>query len=90
MRQLLDVVNQAMEVPLCIHLGLRSQREPIEVLVMPQVGENGFDDSDRAAVASSPAVAVDGALHDLCVAQRRNLVLIEDGHLPGLGALWVA
>ena len=50
MRQLFDVVNQAIEIPLRVHLGLRSEREAIEVFVMPQVGEHGLDNGDAPAV----------------------------------------
>src|SRR5712691_9240566 len=78
MRQLFDVVNQAIEVPLRVHLGLRSQRESIEVLVVPQVGEDGLDNGDAPAVEFSPPVAVNRALHDLSVAKRRCLVLVEE------------
>ena len=90
MRQLFDVVNQAIEIPLRVHLGLRSEREAVEVFVMPQVGEYGPDNGDAPAVELSPSVAVDRALHDLGVAKRRCLVLVEKDHLPDLGPPGVA
>ena len=34
MRQLLDIVNQAVEIPLRVHLRLCSQREAIQALVL--------------------------------------------------------
>ena len=46
MRQLLDVVNQAVQIPLRVHLWLGSQREAVEPLVVPQVGEHRLDDGD--------------------------------------------
>ena len=53
MRQLLDIVNQAVQVPLRIHLRLRSQREAIQAFVVPKVGEHWFDDRDAPAVEPS-------------------------------------
>jgi hypothetical protein len=43
MRQLLDVVNQAIQLPLGVHLGLSAQCEAIQALVVPEVGEYRFD-----------------------------------------------
>ena len=41
--ELVDVVNQAIQRPLRVHLGLRPQREPVELLVVSQVGKHGLD-----------------------------------------------
>ena len=87
MRQLLDVVNQAVQVPLRIHLRLRSQRETIQALVVPKVGEHRFDDRDAPAIEPSSAEAIDGVLHAFGVAKRRALVLVEEGDLANRGAL---
>ena len=87
MRQLLDIVNQAVQVPLRVYRRLRSQREAIQALVVPQVGEHGFDDRDAPAVEPSSAEAVDSVLHAFGVAKRRALVLVEEGHLTDRGAL---
>src|SRR3989442_9391301 len=87
MRQLLDVVNQAVQVPLRVHLRLRSQREAIQALVVPKVGEHGFNDRDAPAVEPSSAQAVDGALHAFGVAKRRALILVEESDLADRGAL---
>src|SRR5712691_8791778 len=87
MRQLLDIVNQAVQVPLRVHLRLRSQREAIQALVVPKVGEHGFDDRDAPAVESSSAEAVDSALHAFGVAKRRALILVEEGDLADRSAL---
>ena len=55
MRQLLDIVNQGVQVPLGVHLRLRSQREAIQALVVPKVGEHGFDDRDAPPVEPAKA-----------------------------------
>lgn len=81
MRQLLDIVNQAVQVPLRVHLRLRSQREAIQALVVPKVGEHGFHDRDAPSVEFSSAPAVDGAFHAFGIAKRRALVLVEEGDL---------
>lgn len=36
MRQFLDLVHQAVELPLCIHFLLPAQGEGVELLVVPQ------------------------------------------------------
>ena len=87
MRQLLDIVNQAVEIPLRVHLRLRSQREAIQALVVPKVGEYGFDDRNAPAVEPSSAQAVDSALHAFGVATRRALILVEEGDLADRSAL---
>ena len=51
MRQLLDIVNQAVQVPLHVSFGLRAQREAVKALVVPQVGEHGLHDCDAPAAA---------------------------------------
>ena len=90
MRQLLDVVNQAVQVPLRVHLRLRSQREAIQALVVPQVGEHRLDDRDAPAVEPSSARAVDGALHAFGAAKRREAVLVEERDLADRAALGMA
>ena len=90
MRQLLDVVNQAVQVPLRVHFGLRAQGEAIEALVVPQVGEDRLHDGDAPPVEFAPPVAVDRALHALGVAQRRTLVLVEEGDLTSLRSVRIA
>ena len=43
MRQLLDVMDEAEELPLCIDLLLTSEREAIEPLVVPDIAEHRFN-----------------------------------------------
>ena len=70
MRQLLDIVNQAVQVPLGVDLRLRSQREAIQALVVPKVGEHGLHDRDAPPIEPAAPVAVDCLLHALGVRQR--------------------
>jgi hypothetical protein len=41
-RQLLNIMDQAVQLPLRINLPLSAQREAIQALVGPQVAENGL------------------------------------------------
>lgn len=90
MRQLLDVVNHAKQIPLRVHLWLGTQREPVQPSIVPQVSEDGFDDGDPPTVELAALLAVDRLLHALGVFQRRILILLEERHLSDLGALGVA
>jgi hypothetical protein len=42
-RELLDIVHQAVQRPLRRDLRLPAQREPIQPLVVPQIGEHRLD-----------------------------------------------
>ena len=57
---------------------------------MPQVAEHRLDDGDAPSVELATPFAVDCPLHALGVLQGRVLVLLEERHLPDLGALRVA
>ena len=51
--QLLDVVHQAVELPLRADLRLAPQREPVHVLVVPDVGEHRFHGGEAPAVEAA-------------------------------------
>ena len=87
MRQLLDVVNQAIQIPLRVHLWLGSQREAVEPLVVPKVGEHRLDDGDASPVEPAAPLAVNRPLHAFGVAKRRALALVEEGDLADRRAL---
>ena len=70
MRQFLNVVNQTVQIPLRVHLGLRAQGESVQSLVVAQVPKNWLDDGDPAPIKLATPVAVYGLLHALGVAQR--------------------
>ena len=89
-RELLDVVHQAIQVPLCVHLGLPPQGEAVELLVMPQVGKHRLHGGHALAVYLSASWAVDGLLHALGELVRRGLVPGKERHLPHRGAIRVA
>jgi hypothetical protein len=54
MRQLLDVVHQAEELPLRIHLPLSSQREAIQPLVVADVAEHRLHRGEASPVQRRP------------------------------------
>ena len=85
MRQLLDVVNQAVQMPLRVHLGLRAQREAVQALVVAQIGEHGLDDGDAPPVELRPRRCRSRVS---CARYRAaaSLVLLEERHLTGLRA----
>ena len=90
MRQLLDVVNQAVEVPLGVHRRARAQGKAVEPLVVAQVAEHRFNGGQSPAVESFSALAVDRSFHAGSELQRRALIFGEECHLPRRGALRVA
>ena len=86
MRQLLDVVHQAVELPLRIDFRSPAQREAIESLVMADVGEDRLDRGEAPAIERAALRAVDGPAHDVGVARRRGGGLAaEETDLPGAG-----
>jgi len=70
MRQLLDVVHQAEELPLRIDLLPPAQGEAIQPLVVTQVGKHRLHRGEASAVEPSASFGVDGPLHALAVARR--------------------
>ena len=68
MRQLLDVMDEAVQLPLRIDLHLSSQGEAIESLVVPKIAEDGFNGGKALAIQSFAFVAVDCPFHEIGVA----------------------
>ena len=64
--QLLDVVDQAVELPLRVDLVPTAQREPVQAFVVPDVAEHRLDGGEPPAIAVTTLRAVDLALHALC------------------------
>ncbi len=62
-REFLDVVHEAVEFPLRIHLLLPAQREAVELLVVPDVAEDRFDRGKALAVALAPVFTVNALFH---------------------------
>jgi hypothetical protein len=63
MGQFFDVVHQAVQVPLGVHLLLSAQSESIEPLVCPQVAEHWLDGGHAPTVQCPPLATVDGLPH---------------------------
>ena len=64
-RPLLDVVDQGEQLPLAIDFRLAAQRETIELLVVAEVAEHGFDGGEASTVLLFALVAVDAFAHAL-------------------------
>ena len=64
-RQLLDVMDQAVELPLRGDLGSASQGESVQLLVRPQVTEHRFHRSEAPRDHLASVRAVDLVLHPL-------------------------
>ena len=86
MRQFLDVVYQAVEFPLRIHLRSPSEREAVELLVVPQIAEHRLHGGEALAVLDAPFRAVDAGFHFIGVALPVFLAP-EERYLPHLGFL---
>lgn len=85
MRQFLDVVHQAVELPLCINLILPSEGEAVELFVVPDVAKHRFHRGKAPAVFRLPFRAVDTSLHLVGEGFRPVSFALEETHLPGLG-----
>ena len=84
-RQLLDVVHHAVELPLRIDFPASAQREAIEPFVVPEVAEHRFDRGEALPVEFSSTVGVDGPFRPVGGALLRSGLALKDAHLPGLG-----
>ena len=71
MREFLDVLNEAEQLPLPVHLRATAQREPVEPLVMAEVPEDRFDRPESLRVLGAPLGRIDPFLHPRRVGRRR-------------------
>mgnify|MGYP007048134429 CR=1 FL=1 len=79
-------MNKAEEFPLGVDLLLAAQREAIELLVVPEVAEDGFDDGKALAVPSLAFFAVDRPFHLVSETFFAGIGLApEEADLPDLG-----
>ena len=67
MGKLLDVVNQAEQLPLGVDLDATPLREPVEPLVVTDIGEYRFDDREALTVQGPTFGRVDALLHSVRV-----------------------
>ena len=89
MRELLDVVNQAEELPLRIDLDAPAQREAVEPFVVAQVAEHRLDGGEAAAVGDTTFGGIDALSH--ARGQRvLGFCVFEEGDLSRLGGLGFA
>ena len=94
--QLLDVVDEAIELPLRIDLLLSTQGETIEALVVPEIAEDRFDGGETLAVLpphgdyNADWLPVLMAVHD-AFPDQRGIDLIEQwspGYKGEVGRKW--
>jgi hypothetical protein len=85
MRQLLDVVYQAVELPLRIHLLLPSEGEAVQLFVVAQVAEHRFHRGKASAIANAAFRTVDEGFHFVGEGRCPIDLALEERHLPGLG-----
>ena len=88
--QLLDVVYHAVELSSGINLATTPQREPVQWLVVPQVGEHRLNDGQAPAVASAPRLTVDRALHPVGCRFHVGVLAVKERDLPATVALGLA
>ncbi len=80
-------MHQAIQLPLCINLDSPSEREAVELFVMPQVAEYGFHCGETSAVLDAPFGAVDTGFHLVGETHRAICFALKEGDLPYLGFL---
>ena len=86
--QLLDVLHQAVELPLSVHLGPASQGEALQPFVVSQVAEHGLHGGEALRDPLAPLRAVDPALHPVGRGLLGSAVSPdEDRHLSHRGLL---
>ena len=85
MRQLLDVVYQAVKFPLRIDLLFPSEGEAVELFVVANVAKYRFHRGKASSVFRLPFRAVDTRLHFVGEAGLSVALALEESHLPGLG-----
>ena len=63
MGEFFDVVHKAIQFPLGVDFLLSAQGESVELFVVADIAEDGFDGGEALAVLASAFFAVDGAFH---------------------------
>ncbi len=87
MGQLLDVMSEAIELPLPIHLAAASQGEAIKPLVPSQVAEHGLHGGKAPSDHLPAELRIDPRLHPVGVSFVSLAFALEERYLPGLRLL---
>ena len=83
MRQLLDVVRHAIQLPLPVDFLFAAQRKAVEPLVRTQVAEDRFHRRKTLTDAPAPGRTIDARFHLLDPVLARVTPAEEEGHLAG-------
>ena len=84
MRQLLDVMNQAVKLPLRIDFLLPSECEAVELFVVPDVAEHRFHRGKASPVFRLAFRTIDAGFHFVGEGRFPIRLALEETHLPGL------
>ena len=87
MRQLFNIVHQAVQLPLPIHLRFPTQRKAVQSLVATQVAKHRFDCRETARDHLPPASGVNLCFHPIDVVFPLIAFALEERHLPCRGDL---
>ena len=84
MRELFNVVHQAIQLPLPVHFGFSAQREPVQLFIPSQVTEHRLHGGEAPRDPVPAQVRVDLGLH-LFDVNVWNPPALEERHLAGFG-----
>ena len=84
MRQLFNVVHQAVQLPLSVHFGFSAQCKSVQPFVAPQVSEHRLHGGEAPRDHVTAHVGVDLGLH-LFDVNILNPLALEEGHLARFG-----
>lgn len=87
MGQLLDVMSEAIELPLPLHLAVASQGEAIKSLVSSQVAEHRLHGGKAPSDHLPAELRIDPRLHPVGVSFVSLAFALEERYLPGLRLL---
>ena len=85
MRQLLDIMHQAIEFPLSIYLASATQGKTIQPLVAPDIAEHRFHGGEAAGDHFLALGAVDFHLHPVGVGLESRRPSEDERYLAGSG-----
>ena len=89
-RQLLDFMHHAVQLPLSIHLGFSAQRKAVQALIAAQVTKHRFHCRKPACDHQPTRIRIDFLLHPLNMILLGIALALQESNLPYLGFLGCA